>query len=204
MNFGYGIWAPYNSSINFQFGTNQGSDIFFTGGTLGYFIFAYDGAHVHIWEHATFNFSADTVFDQAFISAGEGAIVTMRRMDAINLNGHTVTGNRADVWNNAQMFLSLNSGGEQPITALPGTGPGTINYGSYNGVFMSSPVVPTDNYTLTVFDGRAPVYVNKGTAVTVTLPKTFPRGYSSIVYQQGAGHGVFAWSSATRAIVTMP
>ncbi len=116
----------------------------------------------------------------------------MRRLDSINLNGHTVTGNRADVWNNGQLFLSLNSGGEQAITALPGTGPGTINYGSYNGVFMSAPVVPTDNYILTIFDGRAPVYVNKGSGVGVTLPKTFPKGYKAVVIQQGAGQITFS------------
>lgn len=195
MNFGYGIWAPYFSVINFQYGTNQGSDIYFNGGTLGYFINAYDGAHVHIWEHATFNFSADTTFDQAFVSIGEGGILTMRRLDAISLNGHTVTGKKADVWNNGQIFLSLNSGGEQPISALPGSLPATIDYGSFNGAVMAAPNVQTDSYTLLQADGRRETYLNKATGVTVTLPKTMVQGFTAPITQQGAGQITYAAES---------
>jgi hypothetical protein len=50
----------------------------------------------------------------------------------------------------------------------------------------------TDNYTLAAADNGTVVYVNKATAVTVTLPNSLPAGFNCSVVQEGAGQITFA------------
>ena len=57
----------------------------------------------------------------------------------------------------------------------------------------------TDNYTLAAADNGTLIYVDKLTAVTVTLPNSLPAGFNCVVVQEGAGQITFATASgATR------
>jgi hypothetical protein len=65
--------------------------------------------------------------------------------------------------------------------------------------FCAATSVQTDDYTLQAADNGSVVYVNKATAVTVTLPNSLPAGFNCSVVQEGAGQLTFAAASgATR------
>lgn len=53
----------------------------------------------------------------------------------------------------------------------------------------------TADYTLAAGDNGTIVYVNKPTAVTVTLPNSLPAGFNCVVVQEGAGQVTFAVAS---------
>ncbi len=59
--------------------------------------------------------------------------------------------------------------------------------------FVSS--AQTDDYTLAQADNGSVVYVNKATAVTVTLPNSLPVGFNCTIVQEGAGQVTFAAAS---------
>lgn len=59
--------------------------------------------------------------------------------------------------------------------------------------------IQTDNYTLAAADNGTIIYMNKSTAVTVTLPNSFAAGFNCVVVQEGAGQVTFtAASGATK------
>ena len=65
--------------------------------------------------------------------------------------------------------------------------------------FCAVTSVQTDDYTLPAADNGTVVYVNKATAVAVTLPNSLPPGFNCSVAQEGAGQVTFAAASgATR------
>ncbi len=59
--------------------------------------------------------------------------------------------------------------------------------------FVSS--AQTDDYTLAQADNGSVVYLNKATAVAVTLPNSLPAGFNCTIVQEGAGQVTFAAAS---------
>ncbi len=55
--------------------------------------------------------------------------------------------------------------------------------------------VQTADYTLQATDNGTVIYMNKATAVTVTLPNALPAGFNCVVVQEGAGQVTFAAAS---------
>jgi hypothetical protein len=53
----------------------------------------------------------------------------------------------------------------------------------------------TNDYTLAAADNGTIIYMNKATAVTVTLPNSLPAGFNCVVVQEGAGQVTFAAAS---------
>jgi hypothetical protein len=53
----------------------------------------------------------------------------------------------------------------------------------------------TADYTLQAADNGTIVFVNKATAVTVTLPNSLPAGFNCVLVQEGAGQVTFATAS---------
>jgi hypothetical protein len=68
--------------------------------------------------------------------------------------------------------------------------------------FSAVTSVQTDDYALQASDNGTVVYVDKATAVTVTLPDSLPEGFNCSVVQEGAGQVTFA--AAPGATVQSP
>jgi hypothetical protein len=195
----YALWVPNRGKAMFQRGANSGSSITFTGGPWWVLISAENQSHIKIWEHCYIEYLADVDMG-IFVEAYNDAAIVIYRQDQIATHGHAVTSfGRLGLYK-ATIDISLNSGGDVSMSAIPGNGPPFLNGGAcfYNGARVISadntntPREKTADYTLRHGDGAQEVRVNFATGKTVTLPKNFPPGWGCWVLQEGAGQLTFA------------